>query len=149
MSRLSCVAGCTAMYVPNNYVDVFRGNSPGQSPYMTGNQSCSACPPNSTYCENNLCSKCEILCTLIDRVSKFKINLLLYDSSPSCFGSYPHHGNSFHGRAYHHHGNSFHGSDYHRLVRHHNCWSLYNGRHGCIVCHPQASYVNLSLNIYL
>ena len=64
-------------------------------------------------------------------------SLLLYDSFPSCIGSDHHHGLSDH-----HHGNSFHGSDY--LVRHHNCWSLYNGRHGCIVCHPQASYVNLS-----
>ncbi|XP_064398515.1 uncharacterized protein LOC135345091 [Halichondria panicea] len=32
------------------------GNFIGQSPFMTGNQSCSACPPNSTYCESNLCT---------------------------------------------------------------------------------------------
>lgn len=34
-----------------------RGNIVGQSPYTTGNESCSACPDAKPYCDNNLCSE--------------------------------------------------------------------------------------------
>ncbi len=61
LGGLSC-SQCMAVHaIFHNYVAVtfhIRGDVVGQAPYLTGAQSCSACPPSS-YCEKNLCSKCE------------------------------------------------------------------------------------------
>ena len=37
------------------------GNLEGQSPYMTGDSSCSNCPDDKKSCVNNLCSNGEVI----------------------------------------------------------------------------------------
>ncbi len=61
LGGLSC-SRCMAVHAV--YVAVtfhIRGNVVGQTPYLTGAKSCTACPQSSPYCEKNLCSKCEVV----------------------------------------------------------------------------------------
>ncbi len=51
------VSVCTQSFSYLYCVWFFRGNFVGQRPYMTGNQTCSACPDDKPFCYNNLCSE--------------------------------------------------------------------------------------------
>ena len=40
--------------------NIDSGGLAGQSPYMTGNSSCSNCPDDKRFCVNNLCTDGEL-----------------------------------------------------------------------------------------